>query len=68
MLKAIHHYIKAQRLVSLKELCSNFNITAEALEPILTRLIIRGDIIEAEQSTCKELCHDCESPRYFEAK
>lgn len=68
MLKAIHHYIKAQRLVSLKELCIHFDMTAEALEPILARLLARGDIIEAAQSSCKELCHDCENPRYFETK
>lgn len=68
MLKAIHEYIKEQRLVSLKELCINFNMTDQALEPILERLLARGDITEAEQSSCKDLCHDCESPRYFEAR
>ena len=67
MLKAIHEYIKEQRLVSFKELGINFDMTPEALEPIIARLIARGDIREAAQSSCKELCQDCESPRYFEA-
>jgi hypothetical protein len=66
MLKAIHHYIEQQRLVSFKELCLEFDMAPEALEPIIELMLARGDIREAEQSACQELCHDCENPRYFE--
>ena len=67
MLKMIHQYIKKQGIVSLKELAMHFQMIPEALEPIIERLIVRFDIREAAQSACKELCQDCESPRYFEA-
>lgn len=66
MLVAIRSYIQHQQMVTQAQLQREFNVNADALEPILALLMQRQEIRQVDVEYCKKQCQDCETPLYYE--
>lgn len=56
ILTEVQNYLKSRGKVSLSELSNHFRMDADALRPILKKLICKGRIRHAEAKKCGGCC------------
>lgn len=65
MLLQIRNYISREKVVSTQQLCREFRLDREALQPMLDLWVSKGNISLCVQNQCKSSCGKCRTIDYY---